>query len=70
MTQRARKAIGSFALIAYMITAIVLILILAERLLAGAPWWGQLAFYVVAGVIWIAPLKPLFAWMNRPDAAR
>jgi len=24
----------------------------------------QLVFYVFAGLIWIVPLKPLFAWMN------
>jgi hypothetical protein len=21
--------------------------------------------YIVAGIVWIFPLKPLFAWMNR-----
>ena len=24
----------------------------------------QLLFYIIAGFIWIAPLKALFAWMN------
>ena len=26
----------------------------------------QLFFYVIVGVIWILPLKRLFAWMNTP----
>lgn len=26
----------------------------------------QLLFYVVAGVAWVFPLKPLFGWMNSP----
>jgi hypothetical protein len=29
------------------------------------PPWAALAYYAEAGVLWIAPLKPLFAWMNR-----
>lgn len=27
-------------------------------------WALQLPFYVVAGIIWIAPLKPLLRWME------
>lgn len=27
-------------------------------------WLAQLAFYLVAGVVWIAPLKPLLRWME------
>ncbi len=27
----------------------------------------QLFFYVIAGLIWIAPLRYLFAWMNKGD---
>ena len=30
-----------------------------------APNWAALGYYAIAGVIWVAPLKPLFAWMNR-----
>ena len=33
--------------------------------ITGWARWAQLAFYVLAGVSWIFPLKPLFAWMNR-----
>lgn len=34
---------------------------------SAATWPGlfQLGFYVLAGVLWILPLKPLFAWMNK-----
>ena len=26
--------------------------------------WLQLVFYVVAGIGWVFPLRPLFLWMN------
>lgn len=67
MSPSARKALGSLALLVYMVLAIALAVVLAERFLTGAPWWAQLLFYLVAGVIWIAPLKPLFGWMNKRD---
>lgn len=28
------------------------------------PIWGQSIFYLVAGIGWIAPLKPLLRWME------
>lgn len=33
-------------------------------MLATAPKWMTLTFFVVAGIGWILPLKPLFSWMN------
>lgn len=33
-------------------------------LITGAPWWAQAPFYVVAGIIWIFPLKPVLRWME------
>jgi hypothetical protein len=32
--------------------------------LAIAPKWMSLVFFVVAGVGWALPLKPVFTWMN------
>lgn len=33
--------------------------------MTGAPQWQQLGFYVIAGIGWVLPLRPVFAWMNR-----
>ena len=32
--------------------------------LATAPKWASLVFFVVAGIGWAVPLKPVFTWMN------
>jgi hypothetical protein len=32
--------------------------------LTGVSGWLQLVFYVVAGIGWVFPLRPLFLWMN------
>ena len=58
-----RKPAGMFLILALIAgwTAIVVSL---------SPWVGtwpvlvQAVFYLVAGIIWIAPLKPLLRWME------
>ena len=36
---------------------------------AEKPWWQGIAFFAVAGVIWVFPFYPLFKWMRAaPDA--
>ncbi|MDT9597459.1 DUF2842 domain-containing protein [Sphingosinicella rhizophila] len=32
--------------------------------LDGLPWPVHAAYYLVAGIIWILPLKPLLRWME------
>ncbi len=65
MNMRARKAVGCFALLAYLALYAAAAATLGAMLLPVLPAWGELIYYAVAGVIWIFPLKPLFAWMNR-----
>lgn len=66
MDIRARKAIGCFALLAYLAVYAVLAAMLGAALLPILPFWASLLFYVFAGVVWALPLKPLFDWMRRP----
>ncbi|MGH6949993.1 MAG: DUF2842 domain-containing protein [Vitreimonas sp.] len=67
MNMRARKAVGCAGLLLYMFLYAAAAATLGAWLLPALPFWAELAYYAVAGVIWIFPLKPLFAWMNRPD---
>jgi hypothetical protein len=65
MDVRQRKAIGCFVLLAYLAVYTVLAASLGVALIPIIPTWAQLIYYAIAGVVWIFPLKPLFAWMNR-----
>jgi hypothetical protein len=65
MNIRTRKALGCFVLLAYIAIYTVLAASLGVALVPLIPTWAQLVFYAVAGVVWIFPLKPLFAWINR-----
>lgn len=65
MNIRTRKALGCFVLLAYIAIYTVLAASLGVAFVPLIPTWAQLVFYAVAGVVWIFPLKPLFAWINR-----
>lgn len=65
MNVRTRKAIGCFALLAYLAVYAMLAAGLGVALAPALPTWAELVYYAIAGIAWIFPLKPLFAWMNR-----
>lgn len=58
-----RKPVGMLGLIAYLIIYALLVSVMADSL-AGLPRAVELAVYLVAGLAWVLPLKPLFLWMN------
>jgi hypothetical protein len=64
MQSRTRKAIGCAGLLAYMGVYAVFAASLGAALAPALPNWAELAYYAVAGVIWVLPLKPLMRWMN------
>jgi hypothetical protein len=65
MDLRNRKALGCAVLLGYIAIYTVLAASLGVALVPLIPTWAQLVFYAVAGIVWIFPLKPLFAWINR-----
>jgi predicted membrane channel-forming protein YqfA (hemolysin III family) len=52
------------ALILAWIIAWCVIVASAASLVADAPEWAHILYYLVAGLIWILPLKPLLRWME------
>jgi predicted membrane channel-forming protein YqfA (hemolysin III family) len=58
-----RKPAGMFAILALIAIWCVVIASLSP-VVGGWAWWLQLPFYLVTGIVWIAPLKPLLRWME------
>lgn len=63
LSPAARRALGGFAIVAWLALYIGAAALIGERL-TRAPALAQLAFYAVAGVAWVLPLRPVFAWMR------
>ena len=58
-----RKPAGIFLILALIALWSVAVVTLADS--AGSwPWPLQALFFIVAGIAWIAPLKPLLRWME------
>lgn len=68
MRRRARKLIGTIAMLAFVIIYGPVAMALAESRIREAPGAVQALAYAFLGLVWIVPLLPLIAWMQRPDA--
>jgi hypothetical protein len=58
-----RKPLG-MALILLLIIVWAAIIVAASPLIERLPALAQAPIYLVAGIIWILPLKPLLRWME------
>ena len=58
-----RKPAG-IAIILLIILIWAVIVASAASLISALPWPVQAIVYVIAGIVWILPLKPLLRWME------
>ena len=58
-----RKPAGIFAILALIVVWAVLVASLSGEV-GSWPVLAQAIFYLVAGVAWILPLRPLLRWME------
>ena len=67
MKQRTRKAIGTFATIAFMIIYALVAMAVGGQLAVGKGLAVELPFYVVAGLLWLPVVMFIIRWMAKPD---
>lgn len=58
-----RKPAGIFAILLLIVAWAALVASLSGTV-GGWPVLVQALFYLVAGIVWIAPLKPVLRWME------
>ncbi|AHE56411.1 DUF2842 domain-containing protein [Sphingomonas sanxanigenens] len=63
MTPSWRKPFGMFLILALILLVMVIVGSFSATI-GRLPVLVQLLIYVVAGIVWIAPLKPLLRWME------
>jgi hypothetical protein len=63
MNARTRKAIGTLAILVFVIAYMAVVSTLGDHV--PKAWWCQLAYYLVAGTAWGLPIIPLISWMHR-----
>ncbi|HEY5305673.1 MAG TPA: DUF2842 domain-containing protein [Pseudolabrys sp.] len=69
MQIRARKLIGTVALLVLVCVWGLLAMALAQSVLTNINGFVAAIYYVVAGLGWVLPAMPLISWMAKPDRA-
>jgi Protein of unknown function (DUF2842) len=69
MSLRARKFVGTVALLVLVSVWGLLAMALAQSVLTNINGFVAAIYYVVAGLGWVLPAIPLISWMARPDNA-
>lgn len=67
MPQRLRKFLGTIALVVFIAFYALLAMTIGAAKLPGTSGWVQLAYYVVAGLVWVIPAAAMVTWMQKPD---
>ena len=69
MTIRTRKAIGTFATVAFLILYALVAMAVGGEFAVGRGVAVELIFYVLAGILWLPVVMAIIRWMARPDVA-
>jgi Protein of unknown function (DUF2842) len=69
MSIRARKFVGTIALLVLVLVWGLLAMALAQSVLTDINGFVAAIYYVVAGLGWVLPAMPLISWMARPNRA-
>ena len=67
MRQRSRKALGTFATVAFLIVYSLVAMAMGGLLVVGRGPAYELPFYVIAGVGWLPVVMAIIRWMAKPD---
>jgi hypothetical protein len=70
MSIRARKFVGTIALLVLVSVWGLVAMALAQSVLTNINWFVATLYYIVAGLGWVLPAMPLISWMARPDNPR
>jgi hypothetical protein len=67
MPPRLRKLVGAIVLVAFVALYAMIAMTIAAAKLPGAAALVQLAYFAIAGLLWVIPAALLVTWMQRPE---
>jgi hypothetical protein len=66
MHVRTRKFIGGFLILAVLVVYSLVAMVVGAAVAIEWPEVGRIAFYAVAGVLWLPLVMVIIRWMARP----
>ena len=70
MPVRVKRLIGAFIIFCLVVVYAFVAMTIATYRLAGTPWWEQLLYFLLTGVLWVVPAMFVISWMERPAKHR
>lgn len=67
MTQRTRKLIGTFLIVAIALLYALVATTIAAAKLADASGWVHLIYFLFTGILWVVPAMLIINWMLKPE---
>lgn len=67
MKQRARKAIGTISVVAFIIVYSLVMMAVGGELAVGRGLVVEILFFAAAGLLWLPVVMAIIRWMVRPD---
>ena len=67
MIQRTRKAIGTAAVVAFMVVYALVMMAVGGEVAVDNGKAVELGFYAVAGILWLPVVMAIIRWMVKPD---
>lgn len=65
MPPRVKKLVGSIVLVVFICVYALVAMTVAAAKLPGTSGLAQLAYFVVAGLLWVIPAAALIYWMSK-----
>jgi hypothetical protein len=67
MQGRWRKLVGTVVLVVFVAAYALIAMTIGAAKLPGTSGWVQLAYFLVAGFVWVIPAALLIRWMVKPE---
>lgn len=65
MTASSRKLVGTLALLLFLVVYVLAALAVAIVLQVNGTQWAELAYYAVAGTVWVPVAGWIVSWMHK-----
>ncbi len=69
MSMRMRKLVGTVILTLFLMAYAFVAMLVAVVLQVRENVWIEVAYYVIAGLLWVLPAGVIVWWMQKPDEA-
>ncbi len=69
MPPRLKRLIGAIAIMVFVVAYALVGALIGDVVVLHQPFWAQMLYFAVAGLLWIVPVGAIIRWMYGPRPA-